>query len=232
MDPQGFDDLLLQTFEDQHLSRKEKQLLDEVLQDTQADEQKRGVYRHQAFEVARKALPGEEAGKVLAWLEDVVKVLVRGDRQTAAPAPSEALFSPADDCPARIRALFASARKKADVCVFTITDDRIASAILDAHRRGVAVRILSDDDKANDLGSDIERLHRAGVPVKVDASPHHMHHKFALFDDSRLLTGSYNWTRGAAEHNEENFIITGDAVLVARFARTFEKLWQEMKALG
>ena len=44
-----------------------------------------------------------------------------------------------------------------------------------------------------------------------------MHHKFAIFDQSILLTGSYNWTRSASEKNEENFIITSDPALLFRF---------------
>ena len=43
-----------------------------------------------------------------------------------------------------------------------------------------------------------------------------MHHKFALFDGRRLMTGSFNWTRSASEQNEENLIVTADPVLVAR----------------
>jgi cardiolipin hydrolase len=52
-----------------------------------------------------------------------------------------------------------------------------------------------------------------------------MHHKFALFDDARLLTGSYNWTRSAADCNEENLIVTGDPRLVGPFRQEFDKLW-------
>jgi cardiolipin hydrolase len=98
--------------------------------------------------------------------------------------------------------LLAEAAGRVDICVFTITDDRVADQILAAHRRGVAVRIISDDEKAFDEGSDIDRLRHAGVPVRVDSSVHHMHHKFALFDGRRLLTGSYNWTRAAARDNQ------------------------------
>jgi phosphatidylserine/phosphatidylglycerophosphate/cardiolipin synthase-like enzyme len=112
--------------------------------------------------------------------------------------------------------------------VFTITDDRIADAILDAHRRGVAVRILTDNEKAFDLGSDIERLRSAGVAVRVDESPFHLHHKFAIFDGRRLLTGSYNWTRGAARDNQENFLITPDPHLIEAYARAFEDLWNRL----
>ena len=33
-----------------------------------------------------------------------------------------------------------------------------------AHRRNVQVRVISDDDKAMDAGSDIDRLERMGIP--------------------------------------------------------------------
>ena len=111
--------------------------------------------------------------------------------------------------------------------MFTITDNRIAEAIEKAHRRRVQVRVISDDDKAMDAGSDIDRLDRAGIPVRVDRTEHHMHHKFAIFDKVRLLTGSYNWTRSAALHNEENFLITSDPELLKPFSRMFEKLWRD-----
>ena len=125
--------------------------------------------------------------------------------------------------PARaIAGLLRYAARQIDVCVFTITDDRIADEILAAPRRGVAVRILTDEEKITDPGSDIKRFRSAGIAVRVDRSPHHMHHKFAVFDARTLLTGSYNWTRAASEHNKDNFIVTGDAHLVQAFSATFE----------
>jgi phosphatidylserine/phosphatidylglycerophosphate/cardiolipin synthase-like enzyme len=54
-----------------------------------------------------------------------------------------------------------------------------------------------------------------------------MHHKFAIFDESTLLTGSYNWTLSAMRHNEENLIVTDDAALVRRFAEVFTSLWEQ-----
>jgi mitochondrial cardiolipin hydrolase len=116
-------------------------------------------------------------------------------------------------------------RKTADICVFTITDDRIAQAIIAAHERGVAVRVLTDNDKQYDGGSDVERLRRAGIALKVDETEHHMHHKFAVLDAATLLNGSYNWTRSASAFNEENLVVTTDAKLVRIFAQQFEKMW-------
>ena len=93
------------------------------------------------------------------------------------------------------------------------------------------MRIISDDDKSNDRGSDVDRLAEAGVPVRVDRTQYHMHHKFAVFDERLLLTGSYNWTRGAAEHNEENFIITSEQHFVHSFSNLFGKLWSKFEPL-
>jgi phosphatidylserine/phosphatidylglycerophosphate/cardiolipin synthase-like enzyme len=58
--------------------------------------------------------------------------------------------------------------------------------------------------------------------------PAHMHHKFALFDGKRLMSGSFNWTRSASEQNEENLIVTPDQTLVAAFSARFEMLWRRM----
>lgn len=141
---------------------------------------------------------------------------------------SEAWFTPQHDCVRRLIQLFREVRRKVDVCVFTITDDRVSSAILEAYQRGTQVRILTDNEKLHDPGSDIGKFRGAGIPVVIDETPAHMHHKFALFDGERLLTGSYNWTRGAALFNRENFLITGDAKLVAAYAAMFENLWREL----
>ncbi|WP_157481112.1 MULTISPECIES: hypothetical protein [unclassified Lysobacter] len=43
-------------------------------------------------------------------------------------------------------------------------------AELDSHRRGIAVRLLTDNDKRHDDGSDIARLREHGVPVRIDDS--------------------------------------------------------------
>ena len=105
-----------------------------------------------------------------------------------------------------------------------------------AHAAGCPA-VISDNEKCHDPGSDVHRLRDAGIAVKMDdhhgrgrSDPGingHMHHKFAIFDGTRLLDGSYNWTRGAANDNEENIIDTGDLRLVAAFQQRFDALWEK-----
>ena len=138
---------------------------------------------------------------------------------------NQVYFSPGDDCVNHIIELIESAISELAICVFTISDDRITRAIVEAMKNGIAVRIISDNFKMEDTGSDIEDLSRAGIPVKLDTTENHMHHKFCIVDKKIVLTGSYNWTRSAALYNQENVISTDDEFVVEKFVSEFEKLW-------
>jgi mitochondrial cardiolipin hydrolase len=182
--------------------------------------------RNRAFDLVRERWSGPEVASLdlLRWLEQVIRTLDAG----ADPPPVEAhaYFAPGEDCLRRLRELCMGAKRSVDVCVYTVSDDRLCDALLDAHRRGVAVRILSDDHKVHDAGSDVLRLRDRGLDVRLDDTAFHMHHKFALFDGQRLASGSFNWTRSASEGNEENLVVTDDKRLVRAFAERFERLWQ------
>jgi phosphatidylserine/phosphatidylglycerophosphate/cardiolipin synthase-like enzyme len=225
MSPAEFKEALRRTLEDRRLSRPERQALQALVGDREFSDAERAASRAVAFELARDAATdGAAVRDVLDWLHDVVKLLDGPQRSGAAPR-AEACFSPGQECVNRIVGLFRTARASVDACVFTITDDRISDAIIAAHKRGVRIRIVTDNDKVTDAGSDVLRLSHAGVGVRIDVSPFHMHHKFAIFDGARLLTGSYNWTRGAANDNEENFVVLADRGAVAAFQQVFDALW-------
>lgn len=221
-----FDKVLERTKADRKLTGSEKRSLEQLLKECAADEQRLAFFRHRAFEVAATSMTDRESKELLNWLEDVIKVLTPKP-DTSPRAVADACFSPQDDCPGRICSLLDRCTQSVDICVFTITDDRISSSIRRTHQRGIDVRIITDNEKMFDAGSDIQRLQGAGIPVRVDRSPFHMHHKFAIFDRKILLTGSYNWTRGASMNNEENFIVTDESRLVARFRQLFEQLWTQ-----
>jgi phosphatidylserine/phosphatidylglycerophosphate/cardiolipin synthase-like enzyme len=120
-----------------------------------------------------------------------------------------------------------SARLSCDACIFTITDNRIARRLLDAHRfRGVKVRIISDRTQSEALGSDIAELQKAGIQVRMNDGTHHMHHKFCILDRKVLMNGSFNWTQGACEHNSENVMVTNEGAFVEPFCTKFDTLWR------
>ena len=138
---------------------------------------------------------------------------------------NQVFFSPGEDCVNHIIDLINEAYIQLDICVFTISDDRISRAIVEAMKNGVEIRIISDNFKVEDTGSDIEDLSRVGISVKLDTTENHMHHKFIIVDKNIVLTGSYNWTISAALYNQENILSTDDEEVVSKFSNEFEKLW-------
>jgi phosphatidylserine/phosphatidylglycerophosphate/cardiolipin synthase-like enzyme len=227
MNPEQVRKTLLQTLEDRRMTRGERKGLDRILDHLKPDIHELALYRNVAFDLAREINVAPQSTETLDWLEEVIRLLEVTRNTGDAPAVAEYSFAPQDDCPARITGLLGEARNTIDICVFTITDNRVTTAIIEAYQRKIAIRIISDDDKSGDLGSDIDRLQEAGIPVRIDRTDDHMHHKFAIFDHQLLLNGSYNWTRSAAERNRENLLVTGEPRFIEGYARLFEELWEE-----
>lgn len=226
MDSHSFDRILEETLDDLRLSRSERKALLATIDEQATNDHDLEVIRARAFDLARRRFAHESDRQVVGWLEDVVKAIY-ASREPTRPIPeAEVYFSPGSACADRLIGLLGGLQHTAELCVFTITDNRISRAILGAHHRGVRIRIVSDDWKASDLGSDIDELERAGIPVALDSGPAHMHNKFALFDNRLVATGSYNWTRSAAEENQENLVVTNHPQLLSRFQQEFERLWK------
>ncbi|WP_064749063.1 phospholipase D-like domain-containing protein [Lysobacter antibioticus] len=225
MDFARLDQALRDSIADAQLDNEEKFELRELGAGLAADRVR--YLRNRAFDMSRELMLTEPARTLdaLRWLEQVVKTL---DVVAAAPATvSSAYFAPGDACLRKLRELCRGAKRSLDICVYTISDDRLAEEIVACHRRGIAVRVLSDNDKKFDEGSDVLRLRELGVPVRIDDSPFHMHHKFAVFDGRVLANGSFNWTRSATTSNEENLVVTDDANLLRCFVGQFEALWRK-----
>lgn len=134
-------------------------------------------------------------------------------------------FSPGSDCKKLILETIREATHKLDVCVFTISDDTISDALKAAFDRGLEIRILTDNLKVSDEGSDIEYLYNSGIDIRIDRSENHMHHKFMVADGLVTITGSYNWTRSAEKYNQENVIWINDKQFSSSFLSEFETLW-------
>ncbi|WP_375436927.1 phospholipase D-like domain-containing protein [uncultured Hymenobacter sp.] len=184
--------------------------------------------RHKLFALARSRFNNLQDKAVVEWLEAASALLLPPATPPARPTHAEVYFSPGTECVAAIQRFIGQAAHQLDICVFTVADDRLTDALISAHHRGVLVRLLTDNDKLLDRGSDVRQLFSAGIPVRIDRTEYHMHHKFAVADKRTVLTGSYNWTRSAAEHNLENLLITDDHATVQPFVQEFERLWTQM----
>jgi phosphatidylserine/phosphatidylglycerophosphate/cardiolipin synthase-like enzyme len=214
---------LEKSLEDFYLSRAEKGNIKSFLNKEVFDYQSLNSVRAKVLELANEKVTDKNYRLVMQWIKDVNNLLqIRAGQQSAA------FFSPGDDCRNAIVRQMNLSLRILKICVFTISDDQITSAIINAHKKGVAVKIITDNDKSFDHGSDIRQLAAEGIPVKMDASSNHMHHKFMISDDHSLITGSYNWTISAARFNHENILLTRETGVVESYRNGFDQLWKEM----
>lgn len=147
---------------------------------------------------------------------------------TALNARVEVAFTPGDDIAGKIITAIDRARRQVLVQAFSFTHDDIARALLDAHRRGVEVRLIADREQTENMArGQVPGLARAGLPIWLDGEHQSAHNKVMVIDAGTpaalLITGSFNFTRAAQYKNAENAVfISGNDALI----RTYVRNWQ------
>lgn len=138
----------------------------------------------------------------------------------------ELRFSP-QDSPIReaVRPLVKQARERIDVAVFYLTHKHLTADLIDAHLRGVEVRIILDATAATNGFTKHELLRAVGIPVKVEDWGGKMHMKSAMIDGHTVITGSMNWTTAGDDTNDENVVIVRDEALAEQYGEFFDELW-------
>jgi phosphatidylserine/phosphatidylglycerophosphate/cardiolipin synthase-like enzyme len=141
-------------------------------------------------------------------------------------------FAPHDSADLMIIEALDAAREQILVQAYSFTHRRIADALLRAHRRGVDVRLIADQEQTAQLDPALIRaLSRAGVPVLIDPQHSAAHNKIVVIDATRpncaVVTGSYNFTYAAQRRNAENaLILRGNPPLCA----AYQGNWNEHRA--
>lgn len=141
----------------------------------------------------------------------------------------QVLFSPQDKpITQAVRPLLQKARKSIDIGIFFLTHKEITRDLLDAHRRGVKIRVILDATAARNGYTKHELLRAAGIPVKVEAWGGKMHMKAAVIDGRVLIGGSMNWTSAGEGGNDENTLILHSRSLAKTWTDAFNQLWGDI----
>jgi phosphatidylserine/phosphatidylglycerophosphate/cardiolipin synthase-like enzyme len=127
--------------------------------------------------------------------------------------------------------LINSAQETLDIFIYSITLDEIVNAILDAHERGVEVRIITDGQQSENKyqKDDLRKFKAAGIPVKVDKHQGYAHIKATCVDGKILTTGSYNYSKQASTVNDEILVVIKNEKMAQAFEKTFEECWSDKK---
>jgi len=141
------------------------------------------------------------------------------------PKDQEVCFSPDEPCDLKLIKLIQSAKKSIDMTIYDINRDKLVHELMVASKR-IPVRILVDRRQAKGEHSLVPLLIKAGVPVKFGRQRGIMHNKFTLVDHKMLETGSFNYTNHASEANNENQIYLTSPIIVEKYKKRFEQLWE------
>ena len=123
-----------------------------------------------------------------------------------------------------LAAVIDQAERSVDVVAYDFDLGRVADALIDAHRRGVRVRLVVESDNAEGEPL-VDDLAHAGVPVVEDGrSSGLMHDKFVVVDGEWVWTGSWNLTDNGTYRNNNNAVLIHSAALADNYAAEFEEM--------
>lgn len=129
--------------------------------------------------------------------------------------------------------LIDSAKKTIDGAFYDIGDPEVVNAFIRAHKRGVKVRLITDDANLKDKDDptlprqSIITLKEAGVTVKDDKRSQLMHHKFMVVDNTTVWTGSWNLTTSSMFQHNNNCLMIRSEKLAENFNAEFKRMYED-----
>ena len=137
-------------------------------------------------------------------------------------------FSPQDRTSKKIIKLIDQASYNINIAMYFLTDKEIVYHLIEAHRRGVLIRVILDATGTANAYCKHPFLRRAGIALKIENWGGKMHMKAASIDKEVLVLGSMNWTRSGRYKNDEATVILSDSSLVNQFDIAFESFWRSI----
>lgn len=155
----------------------------------------------------------------------VLGLLLAGQSFLAAGATVEAAFSPGE-APVLVLRQIQEAQSSIFVAAYSFTSPEVAAALVKAYRRGVAVKVVLDDSQRGERYTSATYLANAGIPVRIDSAHAIQHNKYMVIDRAHVQTGSFNYTRSAAERNAENVLVVRESpALAAQYLADWAAHW-------
>jgi phosphatidylserine/phosphatidylglycerophosphate/cardiolipin synthase-like enzyme len=119
------------------------------------------------------------------------------------------------------------ARLSVDVAVYDLDLSSVSHALINAHRRGVKVRVITESDNMDTVATKIPALKEAGIPVIGDRREGLMHNKFTVIDHMEVWTGSMNYIANDAYRNDNNLIRIRSTKLAQDYTTEFNEMFEE-----
>jgi phosphatidylserine/phosphatidylglycerophosphate/cardiolipin synthase-like enzyme len=130
----------------------------------------------------------------------------------------DVFFSPNGGCTGAVVRELGKAKHTVLVQAYSFTSAPIAEALVTAFRRGAKVQVILDRSQRSERYSSADFVAHAQIPTFIDAKHAIAHNKIIVIDGETVVTGSFNFTKAAEEHNAENLLIIHDAALATKYS--------------
>lgn len=138
----------------------------------------------------------------------------------------ESYFAPEDDTGDRIVQLIGEAEESIHFMAFSFTSDSIGAAMIEQAYRGISVSgVFEESQYYSNIGTEYDNLLSSGVDVRLDGNRFNMHHKVIIIDRDTVIMGSYNFSKSAETHNDENTLIIHSIQIADLFMEEFEQVY-------
>lgn len=135
-------------------------------------------------------------------------------------------FTPPSGCGALIAQEITKAKNSIFIQAYGLTSNAIIYQIKAAKSRGVRVHILLDNGNLSDNQAVYLDLKHAGINVAFDKMPGIAHNKVMIIDQSKVITGSFNFTTAADNKNAENVLLIEDVQLAEQYLINWHKRYE------
>ena len=142
----------------------------------------------------------------------------------------EVFFSPHGGCTEAIVEALDKAKSSVLIQAYSFTSSPIAKAVVEAHGRGVHIEAILDKSQRTEQYSEADFLSHAGIRVLIDSKHQIAHNKIMIIDSNTVITGSFNFTKAADEHNAENLLIIRNKDLAAEYIDNWNNHRQHSEA--
>ncbi|MDC4207011.1 MAG: phospholipase D family protein (plasmid) [Candidatus Manganitrophus sp.] len=132
-------------------------------------------------------------------------------------ATIEVCFTPGDDCTGRIVRAINTAQSAILIQAYSFTSAPIAKALVTAHKRGVRVEVILDKSQRKEKYTSADFIAHAGIPTFIDSEHAIAHNKILILDATKVITGSFNFSKAAQQKNAENLLVIQDAALAKEY---------------
>jgi phosphatidylserine/phosphatidylglycerophosphate/cardiolipin synthase-like enzyme len=176
-----------------------------------------------------RSVPGTVLVFCLLITNDLTPVSILAVPASSDAATIDVYYAPEDLPAERLISLYSQAKHYIYVAVYTMTFPPIVKALIDAKKRGVDVRVITDRGQGNDLKQQraLEILHLAGIPIRVNQHDGLMHLKQVVIDDEINTTGSMNQTTSGHRYNDERLDVIVDRSITVQARDKFLAMWTD-----